>query len=118
MGSKAKISYGRNLLTKGVIQTGGQKNPLLAYDPSGLVFALGLGNNTIRLYSLKEEGSGPFQTSLVRDPINPLFTAEWTKICFSNDGKYLLISTNSSVLYILDAFSCAIVHRFDWDNLD
>jgi len=102
----------RQKSSTGVIQTGGQRNALLAYDPSGKVFALGLGNNSVRMYNLQTEGSGPFLSKSVIDPLKPSFQPEWTKISFSNDGKYLLISTVAGVLYLLDAFECEIVHRF------
>lgn len=94
-----------------MIQTGGQINPIVAYDPSGKVFALGLGNNSLRLYNLQAEGSGPFLSKIITDPINPGFQPEWTRISFSNDGKFILISTNSNVVYLVDAFHCTLVHR-------
>ena len=36
---------------------------------------------------------------------------EWSRIRFSNDGKYLMVSTKSEVIYILDAFKGDLVFR-------
>ena len=94
-----------------MIETGGLANPLVAFDPSGSVLALGLSNSTIRLFSMKERGKGPFFSQPVNDPMRPNPPPEWTKISFSNDGKYLLISTKSNVIYLLDAFTGALLHR-------
>jgi COMPASS component SWD2 len=94
-----------------MIETGGLPNPLVAFDPSGSVLALGLSNSTIRLFSMKERGKGPFFSQPVNDPMRPNPPPEWTKISFSNDGKYLLISTKSNVIYLLDAFTGALLHR-------
>lgn len=115
-----------------MIDTAGLPNPLVAFDPSGLVFALGLGNNSIRMYSFQNHGAGPFLSQFLQDPFrkpcdqslrhhpncfklvlslvlaNP---PEWTKLTFSNDGKYLLISTRSNVIYLLDAFKATLIHR-------
>ncbi|KAJ3370049.1 member of Set1p complex, histone methyl transferase [Kappamyces sp. JEL0680] len=97
----------------GIIETGNETNPLLAYDPSGLVFALGLGNNSIRMYNLGSPGSAPFLSQPVADPLAPPGSppAEWTKMSFSNDGKYILICTRSNFLLLLDAFKATLVHR-------
>lgn len=99
-------------------------NPLVAFDPSGLVFALGMGNNSIRMYSFRNHGAGPFLSQFLQDPIRKRLlrltlcylvmgasTPEWTKLTFSNDGKYLLISTRANVLYLLDAFKATLIHR-------
>ncbi|AQZ18847.1 SWD2 (YKL018W) [Zygosaccharomyces parabailii] len=72
----------------------------IAYDPSGLVFALGNpGNCEIGLYNLKQLKNGPFLVI----KINPKFD-KWNKMEFSNDGKYLLLSYSAGKQVILDAF--------------
>lgn len=72
----------------------------IAYDPSGLVFALGNPQNyEIGLYNLKQLKSGPFLVIKV----NPQFD-KWNKLEFSNDGKYLLLGSSAGRQIILDAF--------------
>lgn len=85
-------------------------NPLLAYDPSGRVFALALNDSVIKLYATSNQGAGPFLSKHISDPsIYP--PPRWTKISFSADGKYILISTNAGVLYLVDAFEVDILHK-------
>lgn len=72
----------------------------IAYDPSGLVFALGNPENSeIGLYNLKQLKSGPFLVIKVKSSFN-----QWNKLEFSNDGKYLLLGSSVGVQIILDAF--------------
>ncbi|SCW00859.1 LAFE_0C13586g1_1 [Lachancea fermentati] len=72
----------------------------IAYDPSGLVFALGNPENyEIGLYNVKQLKSGPFLVIKV----DPSFH-QWSKIEFSNDGKYILLSSSAGKNMILDAF--------------
>lgn len=72
----------------------------IAYDPSGLVFALGNPENCeIGLYNLKQLKNGPFLVVKV----NPAFN-QWTKMEFSNDGKYILLASSAGKQLILDAF--------------
>ena len=83
---------------------------MVAYDPSAKVFALGTGNTTIRMYSFENYGKGPFLSQLLEDTLVNT-PPQWTRLSFTNDGSYLLISTNSNVLYLIDAFKAIIVHR-------
>lgn len=72
----------------------------IAYDPSGLVFALGNPESSeIGLYNIKQLSKGPFLVI----PIDEQFTS-WNKIEFSNNGKYILISSSAGKQLILDAF--------------
>ncbi|CEP62195.1 WD-repeat containing protein SWD2 LALA0_S04e10000g [Lachancea lanzarotensis] len=72
----------------------------IAYDPSGLVFALGNPENyEIGLYNLRELKNGPFLVIKV----NPTFH-QWNKLEFSNDGKYILLASSAGKQIILDAF--------------
>ncbi|SCV02359.1 LANO_0F17172g1_1 [Lachancea nothofagi CBS 11611] len=72
----------------------------IAYDPSGLVFALGNPeNHEIGLYNLKQLKNGPFLVI----KINPSFH-QWSKLEFSNDGKYILLASSAGKQLILDAF--------------
>lgn len=72
----------------------------IAYDPSGLVFALGNPENSeIGLYNLKQLKSGPFLVIKVKPNFN-----QWNKLEFSNDGKYLLLGSSVGAQLVLDAF--------------
>jgi COMPASS component SWD2 len=75
-----------------------------------MVFALALSNSQIRMYALGNPGSPPFLIQSLQDPVlnSP---PEWTKLSFSNDGKFLLISTKANVLYIVDAFNAQLIYR-------
>jgi COMPASS component SWD2 len=55
--------------------------------------------------------AGPFLQETVVDPVLPLNQPEWCKIEFSNDGKYILVSTRGACLYILDSFDGSIRRR-------
>lgn len=72
----------------------------IAYDPSGLVFALGNPENyEIGLYNIRSLKSGPFLTIKVNSDFN-----QWNKLEFSNDGKYILLASSVGRQLILDAF--------------
>ncbi|KAL5035972.1 hypothetical protein BDEG_23931 [Batrachochytrium dendrobatidis JEL423] len=95
---------------QGLMHTDGGQ-PCLAFDQGGFIFAVGLGSCKILLYDIKEYNKGPFATFPIKDPITLDFAAEWTHMSFSNDGKLILISTTSNVMYIVDAFNGGIKHR-------
>lgn len=82
----------------------------IAYDPSGLVFALGNPEtNEIGLYNLKQLNKGPFLIINLTDKLNQYsinrFKKNWNKLEFSNDGKYLLVGSSYGKNLILDAFN-------------
>ncbi|KAH9258788.1 hypothetical protein BASA81_002852 [Batrachochytrium salamandrivorans] len=95
---------------QGLMHTDGG-NPCLAFDQGGYIFAVGLGSSKILLYDIKEYYKGPFNTFTIKDPIVGDYLAEWSHMSFSNDGKLILISTKSNVLYIVDAYVGCIKHR-------
>lgn len=82
---------------------------LVAYDPYGVVFAVGKYGNPkslalegqLALYDTKSFDKRPFLTVLV--PLIP--NATWTKLEFSNNGKLILISTDAQEDYVVDAFT-------------
>ena len=82
------------------------QNSVCGFDPHGVVVAIGrypLGesrNGTLGLYDLKTFDKGPF----VEVNIPCLQNQLWNKLEFSNNGKLILISTDSREHYILDAF--------------
>lgn len=81
---------------------------VIAFDPQGIVFAVGkcpqpqlkstLGS--VSLYDMTNFDKGPFLTVEV-----PIISGQsWNKLEFSNNGKLLLISTDTHEHYLLDAF--------------
>lgn len=79
---------------------------LIAYDPHGIAFVVakyplyddGLGE--ILFFDTKTFYQAPFLTCKVQT--NP--KAKWTHVLFANHGRFLMISTNISEHYIIDAF--------------
>lgn len=86
------------------------KSPYLAaYDPSGMVFAIGCpSSGTILLYDLRNYDKAPFATIDVveqgRKADPQCLVRGWTKLEFSNDGKSLLLGTRGNGHFLLDAF--------------
>lgn len=72
-----------------------------AYDPEGLIFAVGVNSECIKLYDSRVYGKGPFTEFKVKREKE----CDWSALKFSKNGKLILISTNRSVIYIIDAFS-------------
>ena len=74
--------------------------PVCAYDPEGLIFGVGVQSECIKLYDLRSYDKGPFATfKLPRED-----KCDWTGLTFSPDGKYILLTTNGSVMRLVDAF--------------
>lgn len=93
----AKISTG---LSEGV--------PVANFDPEGLIFAVGLNSEVIKLYDSRLYEKGPFNTIKQGAPPAGLM---WKSLKFSPNGKQILITTNMEELYILDAFSGQPLHK-------
>jgi COMPASS component SWD2 len=85
---------------QGVLNVTGR--PLVAIDPQGIVFAVALNSRHIRLFDMKNYEKGPFTVFEIVDPARP--DIEWSQLCFSPDGKDLLINTRSDVAYLVDGF--------------
>jgi len=81
--------------------------PTVAFDPQGMVFAVASAINTVKLFDIRSYDKGPFATFVVHN--NPV---EWTGMKFSPDGKYLLLSTNESLIFLIDSFSGAKVQQY------
>lgn len=102
--------------------------PVANFDPDGLIFAAGINSDMIKLYDLRSFEKviylklpvitlffsiylyiqGPFSNF----KINKEKEIEWTGLKFSPDGKYILISTNGSMIKLVDAFTGLLVHTF------
>jgi len=75
--------------------------PVAAFDPEGLIFAVGINSECVKLYDLRSFDKGPFSSfkfTVEKD-------IEWTGLKFSPDGKTILISTNGSMIRLIDAFN-------------
>jgi len=83
--------------------------PVAAFDPEGLIFAVGINSESVKLYDLRSFDKGPFSSfkfpSVERD-------VEWTGLKFSPDGKTILVSTNGSMIKLIDAFSGSCLQTF------
>jgi len=75
--------------------------PVASLDPEGLIFAVGINSEVIKLYDLKSFDKGPFTTFKLHQEKD----CEWTGLKFSADGKLILISTNGGVIRLIDAFN-------------
>ncbi|XP_077538515.1 WD repeat domain 82 isoform X1 [Haemaphysalis longicornis] len=74
--------------------------PVGNFDPEGLIFAVGLNSELVKLYDLRTFDKGPFNTfKLPQDR-----DCDWTGLKFSPDGKSILISTNGPLIHLIDAF--------------
>lgn len=91
---------------------------LASFDPSGQIFTVtSHQTGAIMLYDLRNFDKEPFSTWRLSDDqflqkfSYPPRMPQWTKVEFSNDGKYVLIATDGEAHYILDAFSGDIRFR-------
>jgi len=89
----------RSANCQGLMQLAGR--PVAAFDPEGLIFAAGINSESVKLYDLRSFDKGPFSSfkfSADKD-------VEWTGLKFSPDGKSILVSTNGSLIRLIDAFT-------------
>ncbi|XKL67005.1 hypothetical protein PGB90_010425 [Kerria lacca] len=82
--------------------------PVVAYDPDGLIFATGINSECIKLYDLRSFDKGPFITFKQSQEKE----CDWTGLKFSQDGKTILISTNGSIIRLIDAFQGTPLQSF------
>lgn len=88
---------------------------LAAYDPSANVIAIASPTTQhVLLYDVRNYDKPPFATWDMQELEQRFFhgreKGDWTKIEFTNDGKSLLIATNGTGHFILDAFSGEVTH--------
>lgn len=74
--------------------------PVAAFDPEGLIFAAGVNSESVKLYDLRSFDKGPFASFRLAAEKG----CEWTGLKFSPDGKTILLSTNGTVIRLVDAF--------------
>jgi len=82
--------------------------PVAAFDPEGLIFAAGINSETVKLYDLRSFDKGPFNSFRLPQEKD----CDWTGLKFSPDGKTIVISTNGSVLRLIDAFTGSPLFAF------
>jgi len=89
--------------------------PFLAtYDPSATVIAIASSETqTILLYDVRNYDKPPF-ASFDMQELEQRFLGgrkgQWTKLEFTNDGKSLIVATNDTGHFVLDAFSGDVTH--------
>ncbi|KAJ3031908.1 UNVERIFIED_CONTAM: hypothetical protein HDU68_010867 [Siphonaria sp. JEL0065] len=97
----------------GILKTNSQ-NPRIAFDPTGLIFAVTTNSSAIRLYDLKSLASGPFATFKVPTDLggSSSMSSEWTTIKFSNDGKWLLLGNKQGSSCAVESFDGRVLWNF------
>ncbi|KAI5122539.1 hypothetical protein M0805_005266 [Coniferiporia weirii] len=94
-------------------------SPLVAYDSSGLVFAVAINNfSRILLYDMNNFDKEPFLTMTLEDPLLekisfPPRKIYMTSLSFSSNGKYILVGTSGNAHYILDAFEGHLIAKLE-----
>ncbi|CAF0724732.1 unnamed protein product [Didymodactylos carnosus] len=96
----------RSQLCQGLIST--QGNPVVDFDPDGIAFGIGIDSQIIGLYDIRNHEKGPF--TMLKYECEGDF--EWTHLKFSPNGKMILISTNTSLVLLIDAYSGVLLHTF------
>lgn len=95
---------------------------VIAFDPSGMVFALGFARRMISLYDIKQFDRGPF---LSIDLMNSEYGSElllnsWISMEFSNDGTFLILN-NGYKMYLIDTLKSEapfIIHKYQFTQSD
>ncbi len=99
------LSFGTEHIIQGLLRRKGR--PAVAFDPQGVIFAVATAVNVVKLYDLRSYDKGPFSSFTITHP--PVL---WTSMKFSNDGKFVLLSTTSNVIFLLDAFTGDVVQTY------
>lgn len=89
----------RTNICQGLLRRNGR--PSVSFDPEGMIIATAVSVNTLKLYDLRNYDKGPFLSVVVDHPT----PVEWTTMKFSNDGKYILLSTKENVIFLIDSFT-------------
>lgn len=82
----------------GIMQTQGR--PVANFDPEGLIFAVGINSEYVKLYDLRSFDKGPFNAF----KLDHSKDVNWTGLKFSPDGKQICITTDSNSLITIDSF--------------
>lgn len=93
--------------------------PIVAYDASGLVFAVAVNHyQRILMYDQANFDKAPFLTISLDDPTLALVSYPpraiyVTSLSFSTNGKYLLVGCSGDAHYILDAFEGHLLAKLE-----
>lgn len=90
----------------GIMQTQGR--PVANFDPEGLIFAVGINSEYVKLYDLRSFDKGPFNAFKLTHNKD----VNWTGLKFSPDGKQICITTDANTLQTLDSFIGTPLHSF------
>lgn len=96
----------------GIMQTQGR--PVANFDPEGLIFAVGINSEYVKLYDLRSFDKGPFNAF----KLSHNKEVNWTGLRFSPDGKQICITTDSNTLQTIDSFMGTPLHLFTTKQQD
>ncbi|KAI9060976.1 WD40 repeat-like protein [Trametes sanguinea] len=94
-------------------------SPVVAYDASGLVFAVGVNQySRILLYDQANFDKAPFLTITLEDSTlarisYPPRAIYMTSLAFSSNGKYILVGCSGNAHYIMDAFEGHLLAKLE-----
>ncbi|RDD47183.1 WD repeat-containing protein 82 [Trichoplax sp. H2] len=74
---------------------------IASFDPDGLIFAVGINSQQVKLYDVRSFDKGPFSTFQLSEE----HLRDWTGLKFSGDGKMILIYSNGNFIQLLDSFN-------------
>jgi len=77
-----------------------QGRAVASFDPEGLIFAVGVQSEQIKLYDVRSFEKGPFSTFKYKIESG----CDWTGVKFSQDGKLMMLTTNGAVVRVVEAF--------------
>ena len=77
-----------------------QGRAVASFDPEGLIFAVGVQSEQIKLYDVRSFDKGPFSTFKYKIETG----CDWTGVKFSLDGKLMMLTTNGAVVRVVEAF--------------
>ncbi|KAH8412681.1 hypothetical protein KR009_004497 [Drosophila setifemur] len=83
-------------------------SPLSAFDPAGLVFAIGRDTERIEMHDVRMLGQRPCSEFVYQ--VN--HKAAWTQLQFAPDGKNLLVSTDHSWCFSVSALDGSFQQSF------
>lgn len=91
---------------QGQLTTSGQ--PVANFDPEGLIFAVGINSEIIKLYDRRVFDKGAFSSfKKQQDSL-----CNWTDLKISPDSKSFLISTDGGVIHMIDSFKGTLLNTF------
>ncbi|KAI6175925.1 WD repeat-containing protein 82-like isoform X1 [Aphelenchoides bicaudatus] len=78
----------------------------VAFDKEGLIFAVTVGAEAIKLFDIRNYNDGPFGTfdlAFVQD-------SKWSSMTFSPDGKFILVVTDGNHLRLVESYEGTLTH--------